>query len=244
MIDDKYDVLSLQFREKLLEVESICLTADVWTDIHNTRSYMRLTGHFIYESELMNINFGVSHLTEPHNADYLSQVIITMTEKWGITREKVAAFITDNGANIVKAVTIVYGKHKHLWYFAYTLNLVAQKPFEEKDGIESAKQLLNIVKDITRYCKQNINAADALRKAQSNSAVSLKLIQSVCTRWNSIYYQLARFVKLSELIAPILLNHPKAPSMLTANQLNAIKNLINILRPMEAVTKKCPQKNS
>lgn len=32
MIDDKYDVLSLQFREKLLEVESICLTTDIWTD--------------------------------------------------------------------------------------------------------------------------------------------------------------------------------------------------------------------
>lgn len=29
MIDNKYDVLSLQFREKLLEVESICLTTDV-----------------------------------------------------------------------------------------------------------------------------------------------------------------------------------------------------------------------
>ena len=104
MIDDKYNVLSLQFREKLLEVESICLTTDIWTDTHNARSYMGLTGHFIYESELMSINFGVSHLTEPHNFNYLSQVIITMTEKWGITPEKVAAFITDNGANIVKAV--------------------------------------------------------------------------------------------------------------------------------------------
>ena len=47
MIDDKYDVLSLQFREKLLEVE-ICLTTDIWTDTHNTRSYMGLTGHFIH----------------------------------------------------------------------------------------------------------------------------------------------------------------------------------------------------
>lgn len=69
MIDDKYDNLSLQFREKLLELESICLTTDIWTDTHNTTSYMDLTGHFIHESELISINFGVSHLTEPHNPD-------------------------------------------------------------------------------------------------------------------------------------------------------------------------------
>ncbi|XP_030752727.1 zinc finger BED domain-containing protein 4-like isoform X2 [Sitophilus oryzae] len=243
MIDDKYDIVSLQFKEKLVDVESICLTTDIWTDPHNTRSYMGLTGHFIDEGDLMSINFGVSHLTEPHNADYLTQMITTMAEKWGITSEKVTAVITDNGANIVKAVITAYGKSKHIWCFAHTLNLVAQKPFEEKDGVESAKALLHIIKDITRYFKQNVNAADALRKAQNNTGLPLKLIQSVCTRWNSIYYQIERFVKLSEFIAPILLNHPKAPSMLSASQLDAIKDLINILKPMEAVTKEvCAEK--
>lgn len=177
LIDDKYDVLSMQFREKLLEVESICLATDIWTDTHNTRSYMGLTGHFIYENELISINFGVSYLTEPHNAEYL----IKMTTKWGITSENVAAVVTDNGANIVKAVTIAFGKQKHIWCFAHTLNLTAQKPFEEKGGIESGKQLLNTVKDITRYCKQNVNVADALREAHNDIIVPLKLIQSVHT---------------------------------------------------------------
>ena len=50
-----------------------------------------------------------------------------MTEKWGINPEKVAAVVTDNGANIVNAVTNAFGKQKHLWCFAHTLNLVAQK---------------------------------------------------------------------------------------------------------------------
>ncbi|CAG5043303.1 unnamed protein product [Parnassius apollo] len=98
-----------------------------------------------------------------------------MIEKWGITTEKIAAVVTDNGANIVKAVTIAFGKQKHLWCFAHTLNLVAHA------GIEGAKQLLKMVKDLTRYCHQNVNVADALRKAQNDKAVPLKLIQSVCT---------------------------------------------------------------
>lgn len=50
----------------------------------------------------------------------------------------------------------------------------------------------------------------------------------MCTRWNSVFYQLERFVELSEIIAPILLNYPKAPTMLTAQQLEIIKDLVNI----------------
>lgn len=237
MIDDKYEILSTQLKLKIQEVEALSLTADVWTDSHNSQSYLGLTGHCIYDNKLMSIIFGVTALTEPHNADYLAQVIINITEKWGITSNKVVAFITDNGVNIVKAVTNVYGKNKHLPCFAHTLNLVASKPFDNKDGLEEAKNLLTAVKDITTYFKHNTNAADSLRKAQDHKIKPLGLIQSVCTRWNSVFYQLERFVELSEIIAPILLKYPKAPTMLTAQQLELIRDLINILRPLEVITK-------
>lgn len=68
---------------------------------------------------LNELNFGVTALTEPHNVDYLAQVIINMTDEWGITNNKVVAFITDNGANIVKAVTNVYGTY--FTCFAYII---------------------------------------------------------------------------------------------------------------------------
>nr|XP_046483723.1 E3 SUMO-protein ligase ZBED1-like [Neodiprion pinetum] len=243
MIDDKYDVLSSQLKLKIEEVEALSLTADVWTDPHNSQSYMGLTGHFIHENKMMSIVFGVSALTEPHNSEYLAHVITMMADKWNIKSDKVIAFITDNGANIVKAVTIVYGKNKHIPCFAHTLNLVASKPFDNKDGLEEAKNLLTAVKEITTYFKQNTNAADSLKKAQEHKAKPLTLIRSVCTRWNSVFYQLERFVDLSEIIAPILLKYPKAPTMLTAGQLEHIKDLINILRPLERITKEISGQN-
>ncbi|GFY39790.1 vesicular integral-membrane protein VIP36 [Trichonephila inaurata madagascariensis] len=237
MIDDKYDILSTQLKLKIQEVEALSVTADVWSDSHNSQSYLSLTGHCIHENKLMSMIFGVAALTEPHNADYLAQVIINMTEKWGITNNKVVAFITDNGSHIVKAVTNVYGKNKHIPCFAHTLNLVASKPFENMDKLEEAKNVLTAVRDITTYLKHNINAADSLKKAQDHKTEPLGLIQSVSTRWNSVFYQLERFVELSEIIAPILLKYPKSPAMLTAQQLEVVKDIVNILRPLEVITK-------
>lgn len=198
MLDDKYDVLSTQLKQKIQDIQALSLTADVWTDPHNSQSYMGLTGHGIHENKLMSIIFGVSALTEPHNADYLAHVISSMTEKWEITSNKVIAFITDNGANMVKAVTNVYGKNKHMPCFAHTLNLVASKPFENKGGLEEARNLLTAVKEITTYFKHNTNAADSLKQAQEHKIKPMALIQSVCTRWNSVFYQLERIVELSD----------------------------------------------
>lgn len=80
------------FRHKIkIQVEALSLTADVWTDSHNSQSYLGLNGHCLYENKLMSIVFGATALTEPHNANYLAQVIINMTEKWGITTNKVVS---------------------------------------------------------------------------------------------------------------------------------------------------------
>lgn len=114
----------------------------------------------------------------------------------------------------------------------HTKLIVASKPFDNKDGLEKANNLLTAVKDITIYFKHITNAADSLKKAQDHQTKPLGLIQSVCTRWNSVFYQLERFVELSEIIARILLKYPKEPRMLTAQQLEFIKDLINILRPL------------
>lgn len=55
MIDDKYNILSAQLKLKIQEVEALSLTADVWTDTHNSQSYLGLTGHCIYENKLMSM---------------------------------------------------------------------------------------------------------------------------------------------------------------------------------------------
>lgn len=219
------------------------LTTDIWTDTLNTKSYLGWTGHFIDEGKLQSITFGVTELEERHNAEYLSTIFQNICSNWNITPEKVSAVVTDNGINIVKIVIYLYGKNKHLLCFAHTLNLVANKPFDEKDGLNDIKVLLGFVKNIVKYFKHSVQASDQLRKAQDDIQTPLRLIQSVCTRWNSTYYQLERFVKLADKIAPILLSNSKAPSMLTAAQLDGLKDLIQIYEPLEEPTKEVSGEN-
>jgi len=243
LIDVKYDLLSLKIKEKIKEINAMSLTTDIWTDTLNTKSYLGWTGHFIDEGKLQSITFGVTELEERHNAEYLSTVFQNIYSNWNITPEKISAVVTDNGANIVKTVIDLYGKNKHLPCFAHTLNLVANKPFDKKDGLNDIEVLLGHVKNIVKYFKHSVQASDQLRKAQDDIQTPLRLIQSVCTRWNSTYYQLERFVKLADKIAPILLSNSKAPSMLTAAQLDGLKDLIQIYEPLEVLTKEISGEN-
>jgi len=228
MIDEKYEILSLRIKEKLENISVISLTTDVWTDTLNTKAYLGLTGHFVDINckKLCSVTLGVKELNDRHNADYLGTVIKDVCQQWNIIPDKITVFITDNAANIVKAIVNQYGKHKHLSRFTHTINLIASRPFDEKEGLIELKQIITAVKEIVTFFKHSVIAADDLRKSQEDSLSPLKLIQSVITRWNSTYYQLERFLHLSSKIAPILLKHPKAPTMISATQMEYIKDLI------------------
>ncbi|XP_070167962.1 E3 SUMO-protein ligase ZBED1-like [Polyergus mexicanus] len=181
IIDVKYDLLSLKIKEKIKEINAMSLTTDIWTDTLNTKSYLGLTGHFIDEEKLQSITFGVTELEERHNAEYL-----------------ISAVVTDNGSNIVKTVVDLYGKNKHFPCFAHTLILMANKPFNEKNGLNNVKVLLGFME---------------------------------------LYLLPTREIKLADKIAPILLSNSKALPMLTAAQLDALKDLIQIYESLEVFTK-------
>nr|CAD7260408.1 unnamed protein product [Timema shepardi] len=81
--------------------------------------------------------------------------------------------------------------------------------------------------------------SDLLRSKQNASGIEnpLKLILDVKTRWNSVYHMLERYIELSSIVHPILLQNPKAPLAPTAVELNSAKQLLNILKPVEYVTR-------
>lgn len=238
-IDEKYDLLAGLFKEILRQTVNITLTADVWTETMSTKSFLGLTGHYVLENKFHSVTIGVIELDQSHTAQYLGERILSICEDWYIFPSKVTAVVTDNGANIVKAVSDVFGKNKHLPCFAHTLDLVASKI---TDHVQSVKDIIEKIRAIVTYFKQSVAASDLLRKAQ-DSQTPLRLIQSVPTRWNSKYYMLERFLKLYEFVAAILIKNPKSPEMITALELKKVKEVLNILGPIEAVSREmCGEK--
>lgn len=239
MIDSKYDQLREIVKSNFKSATNLVLTTDIWTETGNTVSYLGLTVHYLKpKTELKTVLVGVFPLSNSHTASYIKDNMISVCDQWAIDLEKVVCVVTDNGANMVRAVNDTFGPNKHIPCFAHTLNLVAIKSIELSDV--AIKNLILKVKSIVTFTKQTVSASDEIRRLQLNEGKTegsiLKLIQEVPTRWNSTYHMLERFILLSDIVSVMLLKFPKSPPMLTATELEMAKEIKKILQPIEFIT--------
>lgn len=229
-IDDKYDVLSDVFKNKLKSVENLTLTTDLWTETMSMRSFLGITGHFGICTDFFSITLGVYQSFDRNTSDHIAEMLLNSCSEWNIDIDKVSAVVTDNAASMIKAVDLAFGK-KHIPCFAHTLNLVAQNAMEHCSEL---RNLITKVKNIVTWFKQSNIASNELRKATSKET---KLIQEVPTRWNSTYYMVERFLELRTVVNDIIFRHKTAPPMLNASELSVLSSMLLILRPLEAATK-------
>lgn len=145
-LDEKYDALSIVMKNKLCCVEHLTLKSDIWSDLQ-MRTYLGVTAHFGSGIEFHSVTLGVYHLDERHTSEYIAQLLTKTCEEWGFNTDKVTAVVTDNAANMVKAVEIAFQKKKHIPCFAHTLNLVAHHIL----GIPELQQILTKVKDVVTF---------------------------------------------------------------------------------------------
>lgn len=228
LMEEKYEVLSDVIKNQLSTTENLSLTTDVWTDALNAKSFLGVTAHFIFNGQHKSVTIGVTELDDRHTAEYLKEWLLKILHDWKINIDSILVVVSDSGANIKKAIRDAFGTDRHLSCFAHTLNLVPSKIIESDKDVSS---LCQKVKTIVTYFKKSVAAADKLR-----AVADLKLIQSVDTRWNSTHDMLARFIRLSESVGSILLQCPKAPPMLTASELQTIKEFVELLKPFESAT--------
>lgn len=189
-LDDKYHIKQNKIKTILSNIKNLSLTSDIWTDPYNTKGFLGITVHYIdcknFTLEL--IDLGMQELENRHEAVYISQVFKNICEEWNIQNMSVCAVITDNAANMRKAVYDTFGSNKHVPCFAHSLNLMIQ------DAISSTQELKLIiqkVKHIVTFFKRSVNATDVLKKLQKEEGKTedkiLKLKQECETRWNSTF---------------------------------------------------------
>lgn len=238
LLDKKYDTVSNIFRRKIKDL-SYTLTTDIWTETLQTRSFLGITLHYIENCHLDSASLGVVDLSERHTSQYIQKILTEIMNDWNIDAENVTAIVTDGAKNITNAVETLFDKSKHLHCFAHQINLVAERSIESVEGLTD---LIKKMKNIITWLKQSVNASDELRQAQEPNNVK-KLIQGVPTRWNSTFYAINRFLELRGIINQIINQNTTAPDMINAREANELKEVEEILRPLEAATREmCGEK--
>lgn len=214
------------------DVESICLTTDMWTS-RNNDSYLAVTGHYIDSNyKLQSVLLECKVLESRHTALNLAEELKNVVQEWNIL-DKILLTVSDNGANIKNAVAHL--GWKHFGCYAHTLNLAVQKVLANS----YLGELINKVKAIVSYFKRSNLCLSKLKKYQEQANKVVKRpIQDVSTRWNSTFYMLERFVLLKEEIKCALSNlEPSNLIQLTSYEWDVCQSLITVLQPCEEVTR-------
>lgn len=230
MLPNLYEKVRAELKEKIKTVPAVCLTTDCWTS-HTTTSYMSVTCHYIHEYKLHSNLLDCFVVTEQHTADNLAQELSSVADEWGING-KIAACVTDNASNIVKAVSELL-RWNHVRCFAHLLNLTVRNAMQ----LAEIQSLIQKVKNITEYVRRSTVASAKLREVQQQMRQALlRPKQDVLTRWNSTFYMLERMLQIKEpLVSTLALVNPQLPA-LTLVEWETLKEACDILKPFEEVT--------
>ncbi|KAF6200765.1 hypothetical protein GE061_005210 [Apolygus lucorum] len=206
----------------------MCLTTDCWTSRSND-SYIAVTVHFIHEGKFVNALLECKCITDDHTSSNLATTISNITDKWGVT-SKVLFAVSDNAANITGALKI--SKLKYMGCAAHKLNLVVEK------GLLVQEPVIGKIKRIVTHFKSSTKSWNKLAECQAREGISppKKVINSVPTRWNSVFYMIRRFLELeTPLKMASALIDIQLP-VLTPDEWHSVRSLCVILKPIEEMT--------
>lgn len=237
LMDAKYEALRAKVQLALQEVTSFTITCDNWTDVSN-QSYMGITIHYATtDGGLKNGCLGVTPLYETHTAEYLSQTLLSVLDSFGLQQGNATAVVSDNGANVKKAIYDSFGRSKHLPCFAHVLSHLVPDALAS-ESMAKVQKIITKVRNIVVLVKRSVVASDELKRLQirdeKTNSTALKFIRDVPTRWNSTLYMLERFLALEEYVYPVTLCR-NLPEMLTRDEIHILKNLCCLLKPIENV---------
>lgn len=169
-------------KEKVKAALQAWFSQQMWTS-WSTEAYLTVSCHFIDNWQMQQFVLETRCFPGQHTADNISLELKRITDEWAIT-QKVIAVVTDNGANMDSAV------HKAGWKYypciAQTLNLVIK-------AVPEVAQLLTECSSIISFFHHSAKATEKLKRIKKQLKVAKhKLIQSVETKWNSVFSMLER----------------------------------------------------
>lgn len=105
----RMDSATTLVKQMLQTTRKVTLCIDGWSKKGLTASYMGISACFYNPSakEAQHVFINLHRISHPHTGEVIAKCIEHTLTTWDITEEKVLLIVTDNGANIVKAIKIL-----------------------------------------------------------------------------------------------------------------------------------------
>lgn len=230
LLPQYYEMEKRRVKEDLRHhsVKAVSVTVDGWTSLKN-ESFLAMTVHFINEDfELKSYLLDCFKYSDRHTSENLAAEMKRVLTEWELL-EKVEVVISDNAANITKAIRLC--GWNHIPCFAHSLNLMVQA------GMDAIKDTQAKVKSIVEYFKRSSHAAERLRQMQKQmECPEVVLKQDVVTRWNSTYEMFSRVLQVKEpLVSTLALLNPQLLT-LSEHDWKVLQGACDILRYFQDIT--------
>ncbi|XP_072400407.1 E3 SUMO-protein ligase ZBED1-like [Diabrotica undecimpunctata] len=222
LLSASYEHCVTKLRTIVVTTRYVAITTDGWTSINNEGFYA-ITAHFIDDDCKMKSGLLPSFkFVGQHTSENISEQIKKTLSEWQVDN-KIVACVTDNAANMVKAVQLA--KWWHVPCFAHSLNLIVQS------SLPKITDTVNKVKSVVEFFKRSSSATEKLQINQKRMGIEvLKLKEDCPTRWNSTFDMLRRFLQNKEPVQSTMgiLNIPSLP-ILSPEDWYIIENCCDIL---------------
>lgn len=251
-ISQKYDDFVSSFPNNLTDLNGVSCTSDMWKETMTGASYICLTIHYPdKEAGQISSRILACEQLEDHSSDAIKSWFDRKRKQFKLEDKKLI-MVTDNGANIKKAMNSSY----YFSYACHNINLVVRylidnmKITHSNDSdrfntqltlhddeilMVSRQQHIHIsLKELIERCKLLVAY---FKKSRMQSRLCTTLKQSVVTRWNSEYIMMNSIITNYDEIKPLLIEADKTEEYLfSAKEFEILVTLSDILKKFNDVT--------
>lgn len=175
-------------------------TTDLWSS-NTTEPYMGFTVHYINNAwEIQSKCLQTLYFPESHTGENLSEGLCDTLKSWGLKESQQVCITTDNGSNILSAVSML--KWTHLSCFGHNLNLAVTNSTKGDDRVARAFGLCK--KIVSAFSHSWKKKQDLLAFQTSLNLPQHTLVTNCPTRWGSNQKMVERILEQEDAIRQVL----------------------------------------